>query len=83
MTAEILLPANPPSPEEDVEEDDSTLLEIKKNLEVMKANGNVRRVVALGNKIQRRGMKKLSNLRRSIQINCYFVSKNSFLSLQL
>ncbi len=62
LAVEVLLPADPDSPE-DVDEEEQESLEIKKNLEAMEAKGHAERVLALGKRIQRRGSKKLMGLK--------------------
>lgn len=72
VAVEVVLPADP-NEEEDVEEIEKESLAIKKGVEAMEEKGHVKRVVALGKRIQRRGTKKLMTL-RPVQITYDSVS---------
>lgn len=62
LAVEVVLPADPDSPE-DVQEEEQESLEIKQNTDAVKPKGHAERVLALGKRIQRRGSKKLMGLK--------------------
>lgn len=59
LAVEVILPSDPDS-SEDADEQEQESLEIQKDLN---PKGHAERVLALGKRIQRRGSKKLMNLR--------------------
>lgn len=59
LAVEVILPSDPDS-SEDADEQEQESLEVQKDLD---PKGHAERVLALGRRIQRRGSKKLMNLR--------------------
>ena len=77
LAVEVILPADPDSPE-DVDEHEQESEEIKRD--VAEPKGHAERVLALGKRIQRRGSKKLMGL-KPVQFTYDSVSSRSCFKL--